>query len=67
MKWISVNDEMPKVGEDVLVYRINKKISVAHCSNSGSWYYEQDEYEVTHWMQLPEDLEELWKAHKKNN
>ena len=42
---------MPNVGEDVIVKRRNGKTAIAHCSNSGSWYDQNEpiEYEVTHW------------------
>lgn len=54
--WISVDDRLPYVDQDVLVYR--KDGAVIMCDYNGDFLsYAQDghsvEWNVTHWMPLP--------------
>jgi len=66
MKWISIEDELPKINDhktnprsdDVLVYTTENKISIG-----SSWPYREELYflpdnreigDITHWMPLPE-------------
>lgn len=67
MKWISVNDKLPKVGEDVIVHCANETITgpiLIGCywdeRGGGHEHWSvQDvgdnwDYSVTHWMPKPE-------------
>lgn len=61
--WISVEDELPMRGEEVLVYWESKQsIHSAFFANSGNdvfdidgfSFYHAPIYHITHWMALPE-------------
>lgn len=56
-EWISVDDRLPKVHEDVLVYA-NDEILIAFLSSKNDWlYYENvssDKFPVKYWMELPQ-------------
>lgn len=59
-KWISVEDELPTVNEEYIVYGINKGATIVTCIEwiDGEFGTEEhgnvwDEL-VTHWMPLPE-------------
>ena len=75
MKWISVEEKLPSIGQDVLVYYRGKKDWNADLdgmavtdryifrpiSSLGGWEkwrhpfeYFGSNYEITHWMYLPE-------------
>lgn len=62
-EWISVNDEMPKIGEHVLVLIPTKygspPIDVAMCHNDGrqrpAWsegWNKGERWEITHWRRI---------------
>ena len=65
-RWISVEERLPEVdkryGEyeysaELLVYDGLRRRSAYYCHTSGVWYdsrYEDDTFEVTHYMPLPE-------------
>lgn len=73
MKWININDKLPKFNERVLVVSQRKnKISIGVDSIDKSYYNDVKKYEpiearecfriyrrVTHWMPLPEFTEGL--------
>lgn len=53
-KWISISDEMPKNGEQVLVW--NNYLYVGRWERSGKWLSAEDSSllgGVTHWMPTP--------------
>jgi hypothetical protein len=60
MKWISIEERLPKKGIDVLVYGFHS-IDIAFYDtkedNKPYWVrddgYELDFYAITHWMKLP--------------
>lgn len=56
-EWISVDDRLPKVHEDVLVYS-KGEILIAYLSHDNDWlYYENvssDKFPVDYWMELPQ-------------
>ena len=58
MKWISVEDKLPKDGEEVLIYIRNKQIVAEKCRVFG--FVDAMDREalrldmITHWMPLPE-------------
>lgn len=66
MKWISVKDKLPAIGESVLAYHATDFAVAAYFDKVTSWGTEyenvwlidhQDNIEVmlpTHWMPLPE-------------
>jgi len=56
-EWISVDDRLPKIYEDVLVYANNEILIAYLCSNNDWLYYEavsSDEFPVEYWMELPQ-------------
>ena len=58
MKWISVNDRLPKKREDVLCLfqdeqRKRKHIEISWMDSVGCFLYENIYGKVTHWMPLP--------------
>ena len=56
-EWISVDDRLPEIGDDVLVYA-NNEILIAYLGHCNDWlYYENvssEEYPVEYWMSLPQ-------------
>lgn len=57
--WISVEDELPKIGKDVLVLREDGEMQVAHQYNEtiARWWSVDGfplKNNVTHWMPLPQ-------------
>lgn len=56
-EWISVDDRLPKVHKDVLVYS-RDEIFIAYLGSKDDWlYYEDvssDEFPVEYWMELPQ-------------
>lgn len=76
-RWISVTDRLPEVGEDVLIYAVDKSddfpgviaitdrmIFRLFPSSEGvetwrsPWQCFMTDYEITHWMPLPEPPKE---------
>jgi hypothetical protein len=61
-KWISVEDELPPVGERVLACIVKHHICEAFIDCEDMWHRSPNCYElkgtVTHWMPLPEPPEE---------
>lgn len=53
MKWINVNDKLPKAHEEVLVAYNNGYVCVDFKLISGGFALEDKNREVTHWMSLP--------------
>lgn len=56
--WISVADELPKIGKDVLVLREDGEMQVAHQYNEeiARWWSVDGfplKNNITHWMPLP--------------
>lgn len=55
-EWISVDDRLPKVDVDVLVYA-NNEIFIAFLGYDNDWLYYEDvsseEFPVEYWMSLP--------------
>lgn len=67
MKWISVKDKLPELGEKVLVYTTGNNMYTGWINSentftvvSGSHGF-VDSYTVTHWMPLPEPPQEKTK------
>ena len=57
--WISVEDELPKIGKDVLVLREDGEMQVAHQYNEEiTRWWSVDGFplknNITHWMPLPQ-------------
>ena len=55
-EWISVDDRLPKIYEDVLVYS-RDEFFIAYRSNNDWLYYEDvssDDFPVEYWMELPQ-------------
>ena len=64
-RWISVEERLPEVDKryggyeysaELLVYDGLRRRAACYCHTSGVWYdsrYEDDTFEVTHWMPLP--------------
>jgi hypothetical protein len=57
--WISVEDELPKIGKDVLVLREDGEMQVVHQYNEkiARWWSVDGfplKNNITHWMPLPE-------------
>lgn len=69
-RWISVEERLPKVEKryngyeystELLVYDGLRRRAAYYCHTSGVWYdsrYEDDTFDVTHWMPLPEPPKE---------
>lgn len=56
-EWISVEDALPEVGEDVLLYsKEDDKIDIGHYSNMFCRFFLRkfEDGNVTHWMPLPD-------------
>ena len=61
-KWISVEDRLPEEFKRVLVnvrHKHNPKdgyreVEIRHWSTSYGWHMQDNYYEITHWMPLPE-------------
>lgn len=58
-QWISVEDELPKIGKDVLVLRKDGEMQVAHQYNEeiARWWSVDGfplKNNITHWMPLPQ-------------
>jgi len=53
-EWISIDDQLPKVAEDVIVFSEDKyQIDIGFLMNK-KWYSDRGElHTVTHWMPLP--------------
>ena len=56
--WISVEDELPKIGKDVLVLREDGEMQVAHQYNEeiARWWSVDGfplKNNITHWMPMP--------------
>ena len=61
--WISVEDELPKIGKDVLILRQDGEMRVAHQYNEElTRWWSVDGYPLnnntTHWMPLPQPSKE---------
>lgn len=55
-EWISVDDRLPKIYEDVLVYS-RDEFFIAYRSKNDWLYYEDvssEEFPVEYWMELPQ-------------
>ena len=55
-KWISVEDDMPALYVDVLVFNgleVDKDYSDV-CADTGIEYFKNNGDNVTHWMYMPE-------------
>lgn len=69
-RWISVEERLPEADKryggyeysaELLVYDGLRRRAAYYCHTSGVWYdsrYEDDTFEVTHWMPLPEPPKE---------
>jgi len=57
--WNSIDDTLPKVAEDVIVFSDDKfQIDIGFLMN-GKWFSDRGElHTVTHWMPLPNPPEE---------
>ena len=59
MKWISVEDELPEDGEEVLCYSVGHSLNYDVLYRSqGEWWRSMDgiwNMEVVKWMHIPED------------
>lgn len=56
-EWISVEERLPEVGEDVLLYsKEDDKIDIGHYSNMFRRFFLRkfEDGNVTHWMPLPD-------------
>ena len=58
INWISVEDELPKNLDDVLIHYADGRIEVG-CRYSDGWLMERSWGPVTHWMPLPEPPKEI--------
>ena len=67
-EWISVDDRLPKLHEDVLVYA-NNEILIAYIGADNDWLYYEDvssnEFPVEYWMPLPAPPEHIADVSKK--
>ena len=56
-EWISVDNRLPKIYEDVLVYA-NNEIFIAYRRQNNDWIYYEDVpskfFPVEYWMELPQ-------------
>ena len=52
-EWISVEDELPELFVDVLVFR-NGKIEIDYNEDDGWFAYDFEKKRATHWMPLPQ-------------
>ena len=54
LRWIPVEEKLPKAMEDVLTYHENGAIKIDFClCGLGGWPLEDENERVTHWMPLP--------------
>jgi hypothetical protein len=66
-QWISVEDRLPEINKDVLIYweceyldrSIDEVLEVASLNNDGTWFKNFPDYEITHWMPLPQPPESI--------
>ena len=60
MEWISVKDELPAIGEPVLVFDDASDMMFGFMSSDGYWLETGSELpcNVTHWMPLPKPPKE---------
>ncbi len=62
MKWISVKDEIPDICKDVLIHEYSGIILVAYYGEDKLWADSIGDnwlnFNVTHWMPLPEPPKE---------
>lgn len=68
--WISVEDELPKIGKDVLVLREDGEMQVAHQYNEeiARWWSVDGfplKNNITHWMPMPQAPHHIIDANKK--
>lgn len=58
MEWIKINDKLPELYKDVLVYTTEGNIVEASMTTKGYWtgydYTGEIDVTPTHWMTLPE-------------
>jgi len=54
MKWISVEDRMPEILEEVLAYSKNHGYILASLLSNNTWDAYDNVNDITHWMPLPE-------------
>jgi hypothetical protein len=59
-EWISIDDRLPKIAEDVIVFSDNKfQIDIGFRMNN-KWHSDRGELPtVTHWMPLPNPPTEI--------
>ena len=56
-EWISVNEKLPKPGEDVLVVVFDGYDTYTDTDclmRDGKWCYETENHKVTHWQPMPQ-------------
>ena len=58
-EWISIDDRLPKIADDVIVFSDDKcQIDIGFLMN-GKWFSDRGElHTVTHWMPLPNPPED---------
>jgi hypothetical protein len=58
-EWISIDDRLPKIADDVIVFSDDKyQIDIGFLIN-GKWFSDKGElHTVTHWMPLPNPPED---------
>lgn len=68
-EWISVNDRLPEIGEEVLIAFSDYDLMVGELLPDGQGFanpYERVNYKiVTHWMPLPQKPESEGEYHEK--
>lgn len=57
--WINVEDRLPPIGKDILVFHVNGYCDIDGCTNYDLAVLRGEEYsqtagQFTHWMPLPE-------------
>lgn len=52
-EWVSVDDKLPNVGDDVLIYKSKRVFSEFHIDSCRFTKYGFERANVTHWMPLP--------------
>lgn len=60
-KWISVKDELPKIGEIVMGADCNGTVDIDYLTTANKFtceYPEETDWPITHWMPLPEPPKE---------
>lgn len=53
MKWINIEDQLPKKHTDVLIFD-EDSMSVGFIGSEGDWIIDSAGLKPTHWMPLPE-------------